>query len=71
MDYGEILEYLAYAAGHDLQVRIVTTDGGEIVGIPSSVDAHVTAHEVYVRPLGLEDTEIGLNLNHVQTVELL
>ncbi len=71
MEYGEILEYLGYAAGHDLQVRIVTTDGGEIVGIPSSVDTHVTAHEVYVRPLGLEDTEIGLNLNHVRTVELL
>jgi hypothetical protein len=71
MEYHEIVEYLGYAAGHDLQVRIVTRDGTELIGVPSSVDTHLTAHEVYVRPRGLEDTEIGLNLSHVTKVELV
>lgn len=71
MDYRDIIEYLGYAAGHDLPVRIVTTDGTEVVGIPSSLDTHLTAHEVYVRPVGQEDTEIGLSLSAVTAVELL
>jgi len=71
MDYREIIEYLGYAAGHELQVRITTQDGTTVVGIPSSVDAHLTANEVYVRPLGLDDTEIGLSLSAVTAVELL
>lgn len=71
MDYRDIIEYLGYAAGHDLQVRITTRDGTELVGVPSSVDAHLTANEVYVRPIGLEDTEIGLSLSAVTAVELL
>lgn len=71
MEYSEIVEYLGYAAGHDLQVRITTLDGTELIGVPSSVDTHLAAHEVYVRPLGLEDTEIGLSLSQVAGVELL
>jgi hypothetical protein len=71
MTYEEILEYLGYAAGHDLQVRITLQDGSEIVGIPTSVDIHPTAHEVYVQPLGVEDTEIGVGLGQIQRVDLL
>lgn len=71
MTYEEILEHLGYAASHDLQVRITLLDGGEIVGIPTSVDIHPTAHEAYVRPLGLEDTEMGVSLGQIQRVDLL
>lgn len=71
MDYTEILEHLGYAAGHELQVRITTRDGGEFVGIPTSVDTHPTANEVYLRPLGQEETEISLGLGQILAVELL
>jgi hypothetical protein len=71
MTYEEILEHLGYATGHDLQVRITLQDGGEIVGIPTSVDIHPTAHEVYIQPLGVEDTEIGVGLGQIRRVDLL
>ncbi|HET7024803.1 MAG TPA: hypothetical protein VFI39_06355 [Gemmatimonadales bacterium] len=71
MTYEEILSILGYANGHDVAVRIVTTDGTEIVGIPASVDTHVTAHEVYLKPLGDDDTEIALSLGAIEQVELL
>lgn len=71
MIYEEILSILGYANGHDVAVRIVTTDGTEIVGIPASVDTHVTAHEVYLKPLGDDDTEIALSLGAIEQVELL
>jgi hypothetical protein len=39
--------------------------------VPTSVDTHVTAHEVYVRPLGADDLEIAVSLGEIQRVELL
>jgi hypothetical protein len=46
MTYEDIVALLGYAGGHEQKVRITTTDRTEVVGIPMSVDTHVTAHEV-------------------------
>jgi hypothetical protein len=71
MTYEHIISLLWYAGGHEQVVRITTTDRTEVVGIPMSVDAHVTAHEVYLRPSGSEDTEIAVSLAAIEAVELV
>ena len=71
MTFDEVVSLLGYAGDHDQPVRIVLSDTTEISGIPTSLDTHVTAHEVYLRPLGVEDTEIALSLGDIQQVELL
>lgn len=71
MTYDEIVSTLGYASAHDTAVRIVTTDGTEVIGIPTSVDTHVTAHEVFLKPVGDDDTEIALSLGAVERVELV
>ncbi len=70
MTYEAIVELLGYAGGHDQAVRIITTDDTEVVGIPTSVDTHPTALEVYLRPVGSDDTEIAVRLTHIRAVEL-
>jgi len=69
--YENIISVLGYAGGHDQVVRITTADRTEVVGIPISVDTHVTAHEVYLRPAGSDDTEIAISLAAIDTVELV
>ena len=71
MNYEQVVAALAYAASHERTVRIVTTGRQEIVGVPTSVDTHPTAHEVYLLPPGDEETEIALSLGEVAGVELL
>jgi hypothetical protein len=71
MTYEHIISLLGYAGGHDQVVRITTADRTEVVGIPISVDTHVTAHEVYLRPAGSDDTEIAVSLAAIETVELV
>lgn len=71
MTYEQIVEVLDYAGNKELPVRIVTTGATEVVGVPTSVDTHVTAHEVYLRPLGQDDTEIALSLGAITSVELI
>ena len=71
MTYEQIVATLGYAAGQELGVRIITADRREITGVPASVDTHITAHEVYLHPLGDEDTEIVLSLGEIREVELL
>jgi len=71
MKYEAIVETLGYAAGHEQMVRIVTTDGTEVHGFPTSVDTHITAHEVYLIPPGDDDTEIAINLEVIEQVELM
>ena len=71
MKYEDILGVLGYANGHDVAVRITTSDGAEVVGIPTSVDTHVTAHEVYLKPVGDDETEIALSLGEIVAVELV
>jgi hypothetical protein len=70
MRYEAIVELLDYAGGHDHLVRITTTDDHEVVGIPTSVDTHPTALEVYLRPVGADDTEIAVSLTHIRAVEM-
>jgi hypothetical protein len=71
MTYEDIISLLGYAGGHEQAVRITTTDQTEVVGIPTSVDTHVTAHEVYLRPAGSDDTEIAVSLGAIEAVELV
>jgi hypothetical protein len=71
MTYEAIVSLLGYAGGHEQPVRIMTTDQTEVVGIPMSVDTHVTAHEVYLRPSGNDTTEIAVSLAAIEAVELV
>jgi hypothetical protein len=71
MTYEDIVALLGYAGGHDQLVRITTRTQTEVVGIPLSVDTHVTAHEVYLRPAGDDETEIAVSLAAIEAVELV
>jgi hypothetical protein len=71
MTYEEIVSLLGYAGGHEQPVRILTTARTEVIGIPLSLDTHVAAHEVYLRPTGNDDTEIAVSLAAIETVELV
>ena len=71
MTYEEIVSVLGYAGGHEQLVRIMTNNQTEVVGIPMSVDTHVTAHEVYLRPSGSDDMEIAVSLAAIEKVELV
>jgi hypothetical protein len=71
MQYDEMLALLAYAGDHERAVRVITNDAAEVVGVPTSVDDHITAHEVYLRPSGADDTEISISLGAIRTVQLL
>jgi hypothetical protein len=71
MTYEDIIAVLGYAGGHEQVVRITTIDRTEVVGVPMSVDTHVTAHEVYLRPAGSDDTEIAVSLAAIEVVELV
>jgi hypothetical protein len=68
--YEEIVELLGYASGHELAVRLVTTDRQEVVGVPTAVDPGLTAHEVFLRPAGAPEMEIAVNLGAVAAAEL-
>jgi hypothetical protein len=71
MTYEDIVALLGYAGGHDQLVRITTRAQTEVVGVPLSVDTHVTAHEVYLRPAGDDETEIAVSLAAIEDVELV
>lgn len=71
VDYDEVVSLLGYAGDHEQPVRLVLAGNTEVVGVPTSLDTHVAAHEVYLRPLGGEDTEIAVSLGDIQQVELL
>ena len=71
MQYQEILALLSYAGDHGHAVRVTTDGAAEVTGIPTSVDDHITAHEVYLRPAGADDTEIAISLSVIRDVQLL
>ena len=71
LTYEDIVQLLGYAGGHEQAVRITTTDRTEVIGVPTSVDTHITAHEVYLRPAGSDDTEIAVSLGAIEAVELV
>lgn len=70
MTYDAIVELLDYAGGHDQVVRITTTGHQQVIGVPTSVDTHPTALEVFLRPVGVDDTEIAVRLTDIETVEI-
>ncbi len=70
MRFEEIVELLSWAGNQDRAVRVVTAERGEIVGVPTTVDTHVTAHEAWLRTLGGE-TEISGSLGEIRAGELL
>lgn len=71
MTYEEIVATLGYAGSNERLVRITTDGAQEVVGIPTSVDTHITAHEVYLHPVEDDSTEIALSLSAITEVELL
>lgn len=71
MKYDEILAVLRYAGDHECQVRILTSTSTEVTGVPTSLDTHLTAHEVYLRPEASDDTEIALSLAAIREVALV
>ena len=71
MTYEQIVQVLDWAGGQEQPVRITTTAATEVIGIPTSVDTDVAAHEVYVRPVGQDDTEIAISLGAIRSVELI
>ncbi len=71
MTYEQIVAVLGYAGSHERAVRILTATRQEITGIPTSIDTHITAHEVYLHPLGDETTEIAMSLGAIREVELM
>jgi hypothetical protein len=66
-----IIEVLGFANGNDRPVRVVLRDGTEVVGIPASVDTHLTAYEVFLHPAGDDDTEIGISLAAIVSAEMV
>jgi hypothetical protein len=70
MKFDAIVELLDYAGGHDQVVRITTTGNQQVTGVPTSVDTHPTALEVFLRPVGADDTEIAVRLTDIQLVEI-
>jgi hypothetical protein len=71
MTYEEILELLDYAGGQEQPVRITTTGATEVIGIPTSVDRDLAAQEVYLRPVGQDDTEIAISLGAIESVQIV
>ena len=71
MNYDEILAVLRYAGDHECVVRIRTSTSTEVTGVPTSLDTHVTAYEVYLRPDLADDTEIALSLAEIREVALV
>jgi hypothetical protein len=70
MQYEAILQTLGWAAGHEVPVRLGVEGGASLVGVPTSLDPHPTALEVYLHPLGDESTEIAVSLAAIRSVEL-
>ncbi len=71
MTYEEIVATLGFANSNERAVRIMTEGRQEVIGVPTSVDTHITAHEVYLHPLEDDSTEIALSLGVITEVELL
>jgi hypothetical protein len=71
VNYNQIVSVLGYAGDHDCSVRIKTTGKLEVVGVPTSIDPDVEAHEVYLRPAGAEETEIAVSLAAIESVQLV
>ncbi|MDX2192564.1 MAG: hypothetical protein NW201_04355 [Gemmatimonadales bacterium] len=69
--HAAIVELLGWAVGAEAPVRLRSAEGQEVVGVPLALDTHVTAHEVVLRPVGDEATELVVALARVVSAELL
>ncbi|HEX9894300.1 MAG TPA: hypothetical protein VGA78_10275 [Gemmatimonadales bacterium] len=70
MQYEAMLQTLGWAAGHEVPVRIAVEGGALLVGVPTTLDTHPAALEVYLHPLGDDTTEIAISLASIRSVEL-
>ena len=70
MELDAIIDTLRYANGQELPVRVVLRDGSEVLGIPTVVDLHITAHEVFLRPVHDHETEIGISIEAIASANL-
>lgn len=71
MELDAIIDILRYANGQELPVRLTLQDGREVHGIPSVVDLHITAHEIFLSPIHEDGTEIGISLEAIASAELV
>lgn len=71
MEYQAVIEILGFAAANERTVTIVTTDGHRVTGVPTSVDEHPTALEVFLHPEGDDSTEIAIALTAIGSVHLV
>ncbi len=71
MQVETIIEILGFANGNDRAVRLILEDGTEVLGVPSSVDLHPAAHEVFLKPSGDDATEIAVSLGAITEAELI
>ena len=70
MELDAIIDVLRYANGQELPVRLILEDGREVHGIPSVVDLHIASHEIFLRPVHEDGTEIGISLAAIASAEL-
>lgn len=70
MEIDAIVEVLRWANGQGVPVSLVLRDGSRVIGIPTSVDIHPTAHEVFLRPERNDETEIGVSFGDITSAEL-
>ncbi len=71
MQLDMIQDVLRFANSNERQVRLVLRDGTELTGVPTVVDTHITAHEVYLAIGGEDDTEVGVALEAITAAELI
>ncbi len=71
MEYRTIIELLGFAVGAERVVRITTTEGQSVLGIPIAVDDHPAALEVYLHPVDDDETEVVVSLTSIEAVELV
>lgn len=71
MDTQEIVDILRFAIGNERAVRLLTREGIEVLGVPSSLDDAPDAREVFLRPSGDDATEIAVALAAITRADLI
>lgn len=70
MELQAILEVLGFANSIGQGVRLVLTDGSEVVGVPTTVDLEPDANEVFLKPTGDDEAEIGVSIGAITSAQL-
>jgi len=71
LNYQAIIDVLGFATGNERPVRITTTDGHVLIGVPTSLDAGRGATEIFLQPVDDPENEISLAIGRIQAVSLL